>query len=67
MRRLCLPLLPPYLGRKGNGDEERGAGLLGIFPCPVLLAEEGRPKTPDPKPCPLAGSISMVPVWVGND
>lgn len=52
MRRLFLPLLPSDFGGKGNGEEERGVGLLGIFPSPVLLADEGRPKIPDPQALP---------------
>lgn len=52
MRTLFLPLLLSYLGRKGNGEEEYGVGLLGIFPSPVLLAEEGRLKILDPQALP---------------
>lgn len=52
MRSLFLPLLPSYLGGKGNGEEEHGVGLLGIFPSPILLAEEERLKIPDSQALP---------------
>lgn len=57
---LFLPLLPSYLGGKGNGDNEHGVGLLGIFPSPVLLVEKGRPKIPDPQALPSSKVHSHV-------
>lgn len=49
IKRLFLLLLPCLLRGKGNGQEECGVGLLGIFFSSILLAEEGRLKFPNPQ------------------